>query len=69
LRGFVTGNGFPTTIFDSVVKKLLDQKYDQQISSNAPTPSKFYFSSPYFGPQSEKLHIDLQKLLEKYVPN
>ena len=50
----------------SHIKKFLAKQYSPISSNTYPTSSKFYISLPYFGPYSERMKIELHKLLNKY---
>ena len=64
-KNFFTSNGFPVSLVNSNIKKFLQNRF---VPSPLDSPSRkfFYLSLPYFGYQSEKLRIELSKLLSKY---
>ena len=47
-------------------KKFLAKQYSPISSNTDPTSPKFFISLPYFGPYSERMKIELHKLLNKY---
>jgi len=67
LRSFFIDNGFPTKLFDSLLRKFLDSKF--QITSTNPVcnVTKIYFPFLYFGYQSDKLKKELDTLLSKFI--
>ena len=50
----------------SHIKKFLAKLFSPISSNTDPTSPKFYISLPYFGPYSERMKIELHKLLNKY---
>ena len=67
LKSFFKCNDFPVNLVCSHMKKSFLAKLFSPISSNTdPTSPKFYISLPYFGPYSERMKIELHKLLNKY---
>ena len=47
-------------------KKVSCKSYSPISSNTDPTSTRFYISLPYFGPYSERMKIELHKLLNKY---
>ena len=65
LTTFFQNNGFPRQLFQSKIKSLLNKRF-QNVTTNNPDKEQLYFSFPYFGHQSEKLKIELIRLLNHY---
>ena len=55
----------PLILVNSNIKKFLQNRFVPS-PLDSPSRKKFYLSFPYFGYQSEKLRIELSKLLSKY---
>ena len=68
LKVFFKSNGYPIRLVEKCINKFLNKKYnsDQTHLSDNNCKSKFYFTIPYFGHQSEKLKKELNCLLSKY---
>ena len=66
LKSFFKCNGFPINLVCSHIKKFLAKQYSSISSNTDPTFPKFFISLPYFGPYSERMKIELHKLLNKY---
>ena len=60
---FFANNGFPLTLFNSLIKKFLRFVLQSDVVSSV---NKFYFTLPYFGAQSEKMKSELSILLHKF---
>ena len=46
--------------------QTISKQYSPNSSNTDPTSPKFFISLPYFGPYSERMKIELHKLLNKY---
>ena len=66
LRNFFSANGYPKTYVDRFIRKFLDSRYQPDVSQSDTVSKKVYISLPFFGPQSEKLKTELQKLLSRH---
>ena len=66
LKSFFKCNGFPINLVCSHIKKSLVKQYSSISSNTDPTSPKFFISLPYFGSYSERMKIELHKLLNKY---
>ena len=66
LKSFFKCNGFPINLVCSHIKKFLAKQYSSISSNTDPTSPKFFISLPYFGPYSERMKLELHKLLNKY---
>ena len=64
LRQYFFNNGFPTSIINSQINKFLNSS--NIVASNESSDENLYVSFPYFGHQSEKFKIEINKLFSKY---
>ena len=73
LRKFFRNNGYPIYLINVHIRRLLNNLLDSSTSNLANTPqdssTNFYFTIPYFGAQSQKLQVELQKVFRKYFSN
>ena len=67
LRNFFQNNGFPTNLIDTRIRKFLDKIYSTSTESSK-SSDIVYLRLPYFGSQSEKLKVELSKLLKTFLP-
>ena len=65
LRLFFTNNGFPLSLINTRIKKFLCKIFVPQ-SIVVSSVTKFNFTLPYFGAQSEKMKFELSILLRKF---
>ena len=63
LKTFFTSNGFPVSLVNSNIKFLQNRFVPSPLDST----SRKNLYLPYFGYQSERLRIELSKLLSKYL--
>ena len=72
LHSFFIQNGFPSNLIFKQIRKFLDNhcNYNNNIdiSNNSDDVSKYFFSFPYFGQQSEKFKSELNSIFRKYFP-
>ena len=68
LRQYFVKNGYPLVLVNSHIKKFLAKKYESFDQHDSPT-EHHYISLSFFGPQSEKLKIELNSILVKYFPS
>ena len=68
LENFFFKNGFPTKVIQTYICKFLSKMYNP-VATVPQSDSSFYITLPYFGQQSEKLKVDLTKLIDKYFNN
>ena len=68
LRQYFAKNGYPLGLVNSHIKKFLAKKYESFDQHDSPT-EYHYISLPFFGPQSEKLKIELNSILVKFFPS
>ena len=63
-------NGFPKFTVEKCIRGFLDKKYNStQVEQILDADPVLNFVFPYFGPQSEKLKLDIEKILGKYFSN
>ena len=67
LRQYFFNNGFPTSIINSQINKFL--KNSNTVTAHESSDENLYVSFPYFGHQSEKFKIEINKLFSKYFNN
>ena len=69
LKSFFINNGYPSTLFQKITKDFLSKIYSDESKLNFDIPKlPLYFKFPYFGIQSDKLKIELIKIIEKHFP-
>lgn len=70
LRNYFCDNGYTSKLFNNLQKQVLNKIYNVRNVNSCYDVKKLqsYFKFEYFGPQSEKLKIDLDKLILKYFP-
>ena len=69
LKSFFVNNGYPSTLFQKITKDFLSKIYSNESKLNFDIPKlPLYFKFPYFGIQSDKLKIELIKIIEKHFP-
>ena len=69
LRQYFAKNGYPLGLVNSHIKKFLAKKYESFDQHDSPPTEHHYISLPFFGPQSEKLKIELNSILVKFFPS
>ena len=68
LKQFFFNNGFPSSLVQSQINKFLNNVNSSE-TSNESSGENFYVSFPYFGQQSEKFKIEINKLFNSYFGN
>ena len=68
LKTFFTNNGFPLSLYYKQVKEFLNKIYSQNVAIQTPSKKKLYLSFPYYGYVSEKLRMDIVKVVNNYYP-
>ena len=69
LKTFFEHNGYPRNLFYSQLRNFLEKRFSKPINNQPTIKDPIYLSLPYFGSQSDKLKIELRKLLGKFFPN
>jgi len=64
LKTFFHQNGFPIGLITTNIKKFLAKRYSSNNFITVPKEN-FYFTMPFYGPQSDKLRKDLYDVLSK----
>ena len=68
VRRFFKENGFPLKIVNSFIRRFLDRRFCRSPRTFDVPKLVKYFVLPYFGPQSEKLKLEITILLSKFYP-
>ena len=68
LKAFFVDNGYPLPFINSQIKKFLASKFTPQVRSVS-QPRNLYCCIPYFGPSSETLSHEINKLFSNYFAN
>jgi hypothetical protein len=66
LKEFFRNNGYSSFLIDKLISNILSKRYDPPSITFGPSLRKIYLSFPYFGHQSERMKIDIQRLLSEY---
>ena len=67
LKQYFFNNGFPLSLVQSQINKYLNK--NNSSNSNNSSIENLYVSIPYFGHQSEKLKIEINKIFQKFFNN
>jgi len=70
LKNYFISNGFPLSLLNSRIKLFLSCKLQPKLPIHTASQysHEMYFKLPFFGPQSDKLRVELSKLLLKFYP-
>ena len=68
LLGYFCRNGYPRNLVRSTMTKFLERFKSSTLLVQTAAKNKFYFSIPYFGPQSDQLRREILTLLSKFYP-
>ena len=66
LINFFHSNGYCSNLIRKQISNFLNSRYLDNNNTCIPNQPSFYISLPYFGPQSDKLKLELSKLLNRY---
>ena len=68
LKTYFTNNCYPSKLFNCLLKKFLNSKYDTKAIAHTVSKQKVYVHMPFIGTQSEKLLSEVKMLLSTYYP-
>jgi hypothetical protein len=66
LKNYFKCNGYASSFIDRQISNFLGKIYDPPSIEFGPQMRRIYLAFPFFGPQSEKLKCELEKLLYRY---
>ena len=68
LKSYFFQNNYPLKLFNGVVRKFLDSRYQADATMYTVLKQKLYLNLPYVGHQTDKIRHELLALLSRYFP-
>jgi len=68
LRSMFISNNYPNKLFNRIVKRFLDRKFSVKQVLCTANKQPVFLQLPYIGRQTDKLKLDLDRLLAKFYP-
>ena len=68
LKSYFLQNNYPFKLFNGVVRKFLDSRYQADATMYTVLKQKLYLNLPYVGHLTDKIKRELLALLSRYFP-